>query len=221
MSKPTQLDLTLPPPPAPSAAAQRRRPVFAGYSRGQILVGAVILLGLIWAMWVTRTLLAPRRDQIVSARLSAIVGEYVQAQARSASPPEQIAAETRRFMARLEGELQRRSHDGQVVMAGEAVLSRNVPDITESVKKAVYASGISLPRQARAREREPRGQGTVPAGAAAGEGSDLPEPFAAAAPPAQRTYPGAQGVSDATAAPGFAAGASVATFGGTDGATAR
>lgn len=221
MSEPTQLDLTLPPPPAPRAAARRRRAIFAGYSRGQILAGVVILLGLIWGMWVTKTLLAPQRDQIVSARLSAIVGEYVQAQARSASSPEQVEAETRRFMARLEGELQRRSHDGQVVMVGEAVLSRNVPDITDSVKRAVYASGIPFPRPASPREIEPRTQGVAPAAPAAGEGPGVPEPFAAAPPLAQRTYPDAHDVSEVIPAPGFAAGASVATFGGADGATER
>lgn len=220
MSEPTQLDLTLPPPPAP-AAARRRRPIFAGYSRGQILAGVAILLGLIWGMWVTKTLLAPRQDHIVSARLSAIVGEYVQAQARSASPPEQVQAEMRRFMARLEGELQRRSHDGQVVMVGEAVLSRNVPDITESVKRAVYASGIPFPRPARAGEVEPRAQEAASAAATAGEGPGLPEPIAASPPLVQRTYPDVHEASDGITVPGFAPAASIATFGGADGATTR
>lgn len=146
-----QTEMDLPPPVAPALPAQRQR-LFAGLTRGQILLGLLLLATVVWGMWVTKLLVTPRQDRIVSARLSTIVGEYVQAQARSASPPAQVEAEMRKFMASLDGELQRRSSSGQIVLVGEAVLSKNVPDITDKLKEAVYASGVARPRQASAAE---------------------------------------------------------------------
>src|SRR3546814_3437150 len=100
-----QTERKLPPPPVPDAA-RRRRPVFGGRSRAQILAGLLVLCALIWGMWVTRELVKPRQDRIVAARLSSIVGDYVQAQARSASPPAQVEAEMRKFMESLDSELE-------------------------------------------------------------------------------------------------------------------
>jgi len=142
-----QTELELPPPAAPEGR-RRRRPVFAGLSRNEIIAGLLVLVAVIWGMWVTRELVKPRQDRIVVARLSSIVGDYVQAQARSISPPAQVEAEMRKFMESLDAELAQRARAGEVVLVGEAVLTKNVPDITDNLREAVYASGISRPRQA-------------------------------------------------------------------------
>jgi len=149
-----QPELNFSPPQASSArvAAVRRRARFAGFSGKQILLGGLASAALVWGMWVTKTVLTPKQDHLVSARLSSIVGEYVQAQARSASPPDQVEAEMRAFLASITKELQRRSAGGQVVLVGEAVLTRNVPDVTDSLRAAVYASGVPHPRQASAQD---------------------------------------------------------------------
>ena len=136
------------PASAPVAMMPRRRPVFAGYTAPQLLVGAAVLLLLIWGMWVTRALTAAPPQHIVKANLSRIVGDYVQAQARSATPPDQVRAQMQQFMASLDTELQRRSAQGQVVLVGEAVLSKSVPDITADVVTSIYAGGIARPRPA-------------------------------------------------------------------------
>lgn len=150
-----QQELDLPTPSsAPVPDAPRRISFFAGFSRAQLVMVAAVGASLVWGMWVTKTLVTPARDRIVSARLSAIVGDYVQAQAHSPSPQPQVEADMRRFMAALDQELQRRSQKGEIVMVGEAVLSKSVPDITESIKKAVYASGIARPRQASAQKMQ-------------------------------------------------------------------
>src|SRR3546814_3172771 len=81
-----------------------------------------------------------------------MVGEDVQSKARSAAPPAQVEAEMRKFMASLDDELQRRGSSGQIVLVGEAVLTKNVPDITDKLKDAVYASGVARPKQASALE---------------------------------------------------------------------
>ncbi|ABQ71481.1 hypothetical protein Swit_5373 (plasmid) [Rhizorhabdus wittichii RW1] len=148
-----QAELDLPPVPAPSgkAARSRRAALFAGLTRWQMLGGLMLLAALVWAMWVTRQVSA-RTDHIVSVKLSELVGEYVEAQRYSASPPERVKAEMQAFMASLDKELARRSAHGDVILVGEAVLSKNVDDITETVKKAVYASGVPIPKRITAEE---------------------------------------------------------------------
>jgi hypothetical protein len=136
---------TVEPVASPVAATARRKTVFAGYTASQLLIGAALVLGLVWAMWVTTLVTTEKPQHIVKADLSRIVGEYVQAQARSATPPDQVQAQMRTFMASLDTELQRRGAAGQVVLVGEAVLSKSVPDITADVARAVYASGVKAP----------------------------------------------------------------------------
>ena len=216
MAEQTELDL---PPPAPQPARRAKRAVFAGFTRLQILFGLLALGALVWGMWVTRTLVVPKQEQIVSARLSAIVGEYVQAQARSASPPAQVEAEMRRFMASLDTELQRRSASGQIVLVGEAVLSKNVPDITDKLRTAVYASGVPQPKQASALELQQLEQQAMmaaqplpPAGAQQMTAPGAIDPIAQA----QAMAPSAPANPEPQYAPPTA---SVATFGGPDART--
>src|SRR3546814_19271199 len=58
----------------------------------------------------------------------------------------------RKVMASLDKELERRSSGGEIVLVGEAVLTKNVHDITDKQKEAVYASGVARPKQASALE---------------------------------------------------------------------
>ncbi|RSU17678.1 hypothetical protein CA223_20340 [Sphingomonas koreensis] len=184
-------------------------------------MGAILIVALIWAMWVTKALVEPREEHIVKASLSNIVGEYVSAQARSASPPGQVEAEMRAFMSSLDHELQRRGAGGQVVLVGEAVLTKNVPDITDSLRKAVYASGVRQPRPASAQEMQQLQQQmapglatpSTPGGPAAAAGATL-EPMAAV--PAGAAMPQA-GSGAGTAPPAAIPGAAITTFGGPDG----
>lgn len=152
MAEQPELDLPTAPPPASHPARAARRIGFGGFTRQQMVLGLIALALAIWGMWVTRALTAPKQDHIVSARLSALVGDYVEAQRYSGSPPDRVQAEMRAFMASLDKELQRRSAEGQVVLVGEAVLTKNVPDITESLKKAVFASGVPEPKRASAEQ---------------------------------------------------------------------
>lgn len=113
------------------------------------LVAALVAAGL-WGAWVTKSLAAgPDRPAIAKVQLSGIVGEYVQAQARSATPPEQVTTETRAFMGEVQRNLERRGGSGQIVLVGEAVLAGNVPDITAEVRREVYAR-VKMPQAAAA-----------------------------------------------------------------------
>lgn len=205
-----QTELELPAPAAPDD--RRRRPVFAGFTRFQILALVLLLGAAIWGMWVTRELVKPRQDRIVAARLSSIVGEYVQAQARSASPPSQVEAEMRNFMASLGAQLERRARKGEVVLVGEAVLTKNVPDITDALREAVFASGVARPRQASAAQLQ-----RLQEQATAAAQSQMASPTQGMM---STEYSGSNGIGEAQGAPVApeaqfgAPGPSVSTFGG-------
>ncbi len=202
--------------PAPTSVTTVAKPtaVFAGYTAGQLFVGAAILIALVWAMWVTKAMVADKPQHIVKADLSRIVGEYVQAQARSATPPDQVQAQMRTFMASLDTELQRRGASGQVVLVGEAVLSKSVPDITAEVAKAVYASGIKAPVPATPAQMGSMMQGQVPTAPAI---APVATAQVATAAPAVNPFAGvpvpAAG-QDVAAVDPSTGGASVSTFGG-------
>lgn len=130
-----------------TAAAQTAVPQLAISWLPIAAVAALVLIGL-WAVWVTRELVSkPEAAPIARIQLSAMVGEYVQAQARSATPPEQVTAETKAFMAEIEKNLRARGVRGQIVLVGEAVLAGNVPDITADVRRQVF-SKIRMPQPA-------------------------------------------------------------------------
>ncbi|KZB93618.1 hypothetical protein AVM11_11830 [Sphingomonas melonis TY] len=183
------------------------------------MLGAVLLVALLWAVWITKAVTAEKPQHIVKADLSRIVGEYVQAQARSATPPDQVQAQMRSFMATLDAELQRRGAAGQVVLVGEAVLSKSVPDITADVAKAVYASGVKMPTPATPTQMGAMMQGQAPTNppvqiapvqtAQVTPVAAAPNPFAAMPVPA--AAPDAASVDPSTA------GASVSSFGGPGG----
>ena len=205
-------------PTATSAVhGAQARTFFAGYTAAQLFTGFVILALAIWAIWVTRELLQPRDQHIVRADLSRIVGEYVTAQSRTVTPPERVQAEMKQFMTSLDAELGRRGAKGQVVLVGEAVLSKGVPDITDDVAKAVYASGVNRPKPASEAElraaiqRQQMQSGQPPV-----QQQIVPQmPAPAAAGPDMSGF-GAPAGPAASMPPSGAVGAATQTFGGPD-----
>jgi hypothetical protein len=219
-------DLGLEPQPraadiaAPRVAAApmpKPKPVFAGYTAAQLFVGFALLLALVWAMWITKTITAEKPQHIVKADLSRIVGEYVQAQARSATPPEQVQAQMRTFMASLDTELQRRGAAGQVVLVGEAVLSKSVPDITADVARAVYASGVKAPVPATRAQMGSMMQGQVPTAPAIAPVETAQVAVPNPAPNPFGDVPAPVATQDVAPVDPSVAGAMVSTFGGPGG----
>lgn len=133
-------------PPAPPKPARAKRIMRSSLLRdGAVLAAGVAIV--VWGAWVSHELVQPRQDRIVSVKLSDLVGSYVEAQRYSGAPPERVKAEMTAFMVSLDKELQRRGAEGEVVLVGEAVLTRNVSDVTDNVRKAVFASGVPVPRR--------------------------------------------------------------------------
>lgn len=145
MADQTELDFQTPQLATKAPVEGKKR--FGGFSRAQLIAGFLLIAAIIWGMWVTRALIIPRHEPVATARLSSLVGDYVEAQRFSGSPPDRVRAEMAAFMSSLMKELQRRGEDGQIILVGEAVLTNNVPDITDSLKKAVLAAGVPEPRR--------------------------------------------------------------------------
>ena len=214
-----QPELDLPPThtSAPHARPTKRKVGFGGFSRHQIILGVLLLGVVVWGMWVTRTLTLEKQEHIVSARLSSLVGDYVDAQRFSGSPPERVRAEMQAFMSSLDKELQRRSENGQVVLVGEAVLTKNVPDITDSLKKAVFASGVPEPKRISVEELQRMQELSAAQAAVAARQAPLGSPGAMGEGPTVSPRDlRASGV-PTPQIPSTVPGASVSTFGGPGG----
>ena len=106
---------------------------FAGFTYGQLALGALLLLAAIWGMWMTSRIIALEERKVVSVRLASIVNDFVSAEARSGTPPEELGNRTRAFMLALDTVLKKRAAGGQVVLVGEAVVASSVPDVTADV----------------------------------------------------------------------------------------
>ena len=117
-----------------AAASAARKPArFAGLTYAQLALMAAALVAGIWGMWATAKIFALEDRRVVSVRLAAIVNDFVTAEARSGTPPDQLTARTRAFMGALDSVLKKRAADGQVVLVGEAVVAASVPDVTMEV----------------------------------------------------------------------------------------
>ena len=179
--------------PAPSRprTAQKRKEGLPPITWALAALAVVVLL---WAAWVTKNIAgAPPPVPMASVRLEALVTEYVQAQSHSNGTPEAVTQQTARFMAAIEEELKAVGAKGTTVLVGEAVLSKNVPDITDQVRKAVYAK-VPLPAAAPA--------------AAPQVGAVAPMPAAPLQPPAAMAaaQPSPFGAAPVAAVPGLAGG---------------
>lgn len=147
-------------------------------------MAAIAIVMLLWGAWVTKHIASPAAAvPMASVRLETIVSEYVQAQSHSNGQPEAVAAQTRAFMGALDQELQKVGASGTTVLVGEAILSKNVPDITDQIRRAVYAK-VPLPAAAPASPAGPA------VGAVAPSASGAAAPIAPAASPFAPPAPG-------------------------------
>lgn len=129
--------------PHPSLAQPSARPAVAsrrsGDKRVAGIIGLSVVIGL-WGAWVTREVTRPEATpRFVRVQLSAVIGEYVSAQARTQTPPDIVTAQTKAFMRAVQRNLEARGAQGQIVLVGEAVLAGDVPDVTQAVRREVYA----------------------------------------------------------------------------------
>ena len=149
-------------PPTVDAVARgdtNRASRLLGFTPRDLAIVAAFLVLVVWAFWATRELLELRDRRIVSVSLSTIIKNFVAAEARNGSSPEQAAARTKAYLAATDAAMQSLSRSGATVLVSEAVVGNSVPDMTGAVADAV--------RQAMAKEPAPP---TSPASAGGSDG---------------------------------------------------
>ncbi|MEE4208880.1 MAG: TrbI F-type domain-containing protein [Parvularcula sp.] len=145
--------------PASRAESARRPTRFGGLAPRDMILFAAAAASFVWGAWVTKTIAfnAPDRPELVQLQLQGIIGEYLQAQARSDTDEQAAARETAMFMAALDQTVSGLGKDGKIVLLHEAVVGGELPDVTEAVKAAVYAK-VPRPQSAQALATPPQGQ---------------------------------------------------------------
>ncbi len=137
---------------APQAPSKKKN----GVSPAQVLMVAAGVVTLAWGAWMTRSVMdlqATGEPQFVKVQLQGLVGEYIKAQARSATAPDKVSAETGAFMAELDKAVKGLSAQGKIVLINEAIVAGDVPDVTDAVRRQVYAK-VPVPKQAAAQDVE-------------------------------------------------------------------
>lgn len=151
-----QAEATATPPLPPRPSASSGMPKKGGVSPAQVLLVVAGVATLAWGTWVTRSVIdlqATGETQFVKVKLQGLVGEYIRAQAHSSTPPEKVSAETGVFMAELDRVVRGLSSEGKIVLINEAIVAGDVPDVTDAVRRQVYAK-VPQPRQAAAQDVE-------------------------------------------------------------------
>lgn len=122
------------------AALPRR--TLAGWPLGRLVMAALFIVNTMWGVWATRTIIELQGKQIVSVSLTGLVSDFIAAESRRASSPEQAAARTRAYLAELDRAVAALERDGAVVLVRESVLGRGVPDRTAQVRLAVEREAV-------------------------------------------------------------------------------
>ena len=125
-------------PAAKLKPAARPRKVAVG--RTEIVLVALVIALLAWGAWVTKSIaVGPARQEFVQLQLQGIIGEYLQAQARSGNDEATAARETALFMQTLDQTVAGLATSGKIVLVHEAVIGGEIPDVTAHIRQAVYA----------------------------------------------------------------------------------
>jgi NAD+--asparagine ADP-ribosyltransferase len=122
-----------------SSAKNQPSRTIAGWPVRNVALAALLLLGLVWAAWATRTLLDLSKRQIVSVSLSRLVEDFVAAEARNGGTPEETSRRTATYLAAVNETLGALAKDGTTVIVSEATLGKSVPDRTGWVAGQVQA----------------------------------------------------------------------------------
>ena len=102
-------------------------------------VGAVLLIAavILWIIWVSLRFTQPTGPQIVQVRMSEIVRDFVDAEAKGNSDPEVTRQNIARYLQATEAAVDEYSRSGHVILVAEAVLSKNTPDATLLLKDKI------------------------------------------------------------------------------------
>lgn len=118
-------------------ATSRSMHRFAGFSPTALMLTGSMLASTIWAAWATHEIVALQHREVVTVQLSRIMGDFVEAEARSGRPAEETQARVGVYLKAVEASVAALGRDGRTVLVAEAVVSGGVPDLTDQVRTDV------------------------------------------------------------------------------------
>lgn len=110
---------------------------FAGLSPTALVLAGSMLASTLWGAWATKEILTLQRREVVTVQLSQIMGDFVEAEARSGRPAEETQARVSAYLKAVEAAVQALGVEGRTVLVAEAVVSPGVTDLTEQVRADV------------------------------------------------------------------------------------
>lgn len=117
----------------------------AGVSWGAVVLALALPGAALWGVWTTERLHALERREIVTVELSSLMGEFVEAEARSGRPPEVMQARVEAYLAAVEASVERLDREGRTVLIAEAVVAGSAPDLTYQVRADVARRMKAIP----------------------------------------------------------------------------
>lgn len=117
-----------------STILQRR---FAGLRVSTLLLGFALFLALIGAAWAAQTLVTLSQQRIVTVRLSALMGEFVDAEARKGADPETARQHIAAYLAATQKAVDALGKHGTTVLVAEAVVAGSARDATDELRADV------------------------------------------------------------------------------------
>lgn len=90
-----------------------------------------------WGVWATDKLLELERREVVTVQLARIMGDFVEAEARSGRPPEETRERVQAYLKAVDASVRKLGREGRTVMVAEAVVAGSAPDLTEVVRAEV------------------------------------------------------------------------------------
>lgn len=110
---------------------------FAGLSPTALVLAGSMLASSLWGAWATKEIVTLQNREVVTVQLSRIMGDLVEAEARSGRPAEETQARVAAYLKAVEASVQALGKDGRTVLVAEAVVSGGVPDLTDQVRADV------------------------------------------------------------------------------------
>lgn len=110
---------------------------FVGLSPTALVLATSMLASTLWGAWATTEIVSLERREVVTVQLSRIMGDFVEAEARSGRPAEETQARVAAYLKAVEASVQSLGRDGRTVLVAEAVVSPGVPDLTGQVRADV------------------------------------------------------------------------------------
>ena len=102
-----------------------------------VILGASMIASTAWGAWATDKLLDLDKREVVTVQLGRIMGDFVEAEARSGRPPEETRQRVQAYLKAVDASVQRLGREGRTVMVAEAVVAGSTPNLTEAVRADV------------------------------------------------------------------------------------